>query len=610
MDFTGYSFRNLLDLKSNEFYFRNLSVKDMLYPSRIIVSGEGKTLPFIFSGNKILDSLNNFVWSFNSGEAFDFRLQIEDDVYQYYINSNLISNGYRDNFKIEKLIIDTSGAGMSFVPNFLSEGIVLDMSVDRSFSAGSSVNFTLKNLSNAKIKVSSSSIGVYQNSPSSLALETNQTGVLSGAKTLVFSSKDLANDYSSYDNFNFSLILNTDAGGFSFPLTTSRVSKINGSFINYIYPRNQEINHSFKGVTGFNKFAFKREELASDYFLRAEKRDLYGNVSNCTGFLDFGIGGFSGSNTGIFITGVAFSSSGMYSGIPSVVFSSFSGVESIAVNEKNLISYEAGDSFSLLFSGNGTGVSATAHTERVIINLFSGDNPSHKFRTITGVSINNAGSGFNGSYGVFMSGSVVDYPYSYVDDIASSLGYSPVSLATSFKTTAGFASGRALLSSGSSGQLSGVIIFGAGSGYDNGIQLPSVSFKRNASDFFTSNASGSCLMNSSGETISLLNNWEVLAGRSFSNSESDYSLEVKTGVSGLYFGPFVFSEEEKDLFLKIKSKNFTSYQLTSLDFKFYETGNAKQDFSIVKNNKYTIEPDPEVPEDILPSQDLIVEEEE
>ena len=85
---------------------------------------------------------------------------------------------------------------------------------------------------------------------------------------------------------------------------------------------------------------------------------------------------------------------------------------------------------------------------------------------------------------------------------------------------------------------------------------------------------------------------------------------MKTGVSGLYFGPFVFSEEEKDLFLKIKSKNFTSYQLTSIDFKFYETGNAKQDFSIVKNNKYTIEPDPEVPEDILPSQDLIVEEEE
>ena len=74
MDFTGYSFRNLLDLKSNEFYFRNLSVKDMLYPSRIIVSGEGKTLPFIFSGNKILDSLNNFVWSFNSGEAFDFSI--------------------------------------------------------------------------------------------------------------------------------------------------------------------------------------------------------------------------------------------------------------------------------------------------------------------------------------------------------------------------------------------------------------------------------------------------------------------------------------------------------------------------------------------------------
>lgn len=609
MDFTGYSFRNLLDLKSNDFLFKNLSINEISYPNRLIVSGEGKTFPFIFSGGKVFDNLNNFVWSFNSGEPFDLRFQLDGDIYQYYVNSSLLGNGYRENFKIEKLIIDTTGFGLSFDPVFSSEKIALSMSVDDSFNAGSNLGFTLKNLSSSKIKVFSSSITPYQQSAKEVSFEANQTGILSGGKTLVFSSKDITDNYNSYDNFTFSLDLNSNAGTFSFPLITNRVSNVNGSFVNYTYPEGPLIQQYFGGITGLNSFVFEREETVSDYSMNIQKRDLYGGILTCTGFLGFNIGGFSGNNTGVFITGISFSNSGLYNGIPSVVFSSFSGVESITVNEKNLISYEAGDSFSLLFSGNGTGVSATAYTERVLINLFSGDNPSHKFRTITGVSINNAGSGFNGSYGVFMSGSVVDYPYSYADDIASSLGYLPVSFVTSFKTTAGFASGKALLSSGSSGQLSGVIIFGAGSGYDNGIQLPSVSFKRDALDFFSSNASGSCLMNSSGETISLLNNWEVLAGRSFSNSESDYSLELKTGVSGLYFGPIEFSNGEKDLFIKVKSKNFTSYQQTSLDFQLYETGNAERNFSIVKNNIYTIEEDPVFFEEIPFGEDLIIEEE-
>ena len=610
MDFTGYTFRNLLDLKNNDFLFSNFSVNEMSYPSRLMISGEGKTLPFVFSGNKIFDNLNNFVWSFNSGEAFDLRLQVDGEIYQYYINSNLISNGYRENFKIEKLIIDTSGKGISFSPNFLSEKISLEVGVGSSFSAGSSLDFTLKNLSNAKIRVLSSSIGKYQGPSEKAAFETNQTGILSGLATLLFSSNDLAEDYNSQSNFSFLLNLNTNVGSFNFPLMTSKVSEVNNSFINYTYPSNAVINHSFNGLTGFNKFTFKREELSTDYFLSLEKRDTNGDILPSSGFLDFEISGFYGGNTGVFITGISFSNSGLYSGIPSVVFSSFSGVESIAVRENNLISYEAGDSFNLLFSGNGTGVSAIARTKKVIIDLFSGDNPSHKFRTITGVEISSAGSGFNGLYNVYMSGSVVDYPYSYVDDIATSLGYSPVLFATSFKVTAGFASGRALLSSGNVGELSGVVMLGAGSGYDNGMQFPSISFKRADSDLFTSKASGLCLLNSSGETVDFSGSWQVLASREFSASESDYSLELKTGVSGLYFGPIVFSETEKDLFLKIKSKNFTSYQPTYLNFQFYETGNIKQDFSIEKNNNYSIELDPDVSEDTLPPMELIIEEEE
>ena len=609
MDFTGYSFRNLLDLKSNDFFFKELSIKEMSYPTRIGISGEGKSFFFVFSGNKVLDNSSGFVWSFNSGDPFDLRLQLENDVYQYSINSNLIGNGYRDNFKIEKLVVDTSGAGISFDPSFSSENIGLALDIDDSFNAGGSIGILLKNLSNAKVKVYSSEFGSYQNSLDEVSFETNQTGVLSGNASTLFSSKDLTNNQDQYDAFNFSLKLNTNVGEFAFPLVVTRVSKINGSFVNYSHPSDLSIAHFFDGQTGLNQFVFVREELSEDILLKIQKRDFFSNSLDCTGFIDFNIGGFSGNSTGLFITGINYTSSGLYSGIPSVVFSSFSGIESIEVNEKNLISYDAGDSFSLLFSGNGTGVSATAFTKKEIINLFSGDNPSHKFRTITGVSINSGGYGFSGLYNVRLPESVIDYPYSYEDTIASSLGYAPVEFTTDFKITAGNASGVAILTSGNSGQLSGVIIFGAGSGYDTGIQFPKILFKREELDSFTENASGFCVLNSSGDVINFANNWEVIGGRSFSTSDLDYSLELKTGVTGYYFGPVIFSADDPDLYIRVKSKNFASYEESSLDFQLYETGNSKQSFSVVATNSYRTIEETASYEDVIISEENLIDEE-
>ena len=610
MDFTGYSYRNLLDLKSNDFFFNEISIKEMSYPTKIGVSGEGKSLFFVFSGNKVLDNSSGFVWSFNSGDPFDLRLQLENGVYQYCINSDLIGNGYRDNFKIEKLIVDTSGAGVSFDPSFFSELIDLNLEADRSFNAGSSLGFSLKNLSNAKIKIYSSEISRYQNSLQAVNFETNQTGVLSGYASTLFSSKDLTNGYEQYDDFRFSLKLNTNVGEFAFPLTVTRFSKVEGSYVNYSYPNELSISHFFDGSTGLNQFIFVREALSSDFLLQIQKRDFSNNSLDCSGFVDFNIGGFSGNSTGLFISGISFTNSGLYSGVPSVIFSSFSGVESIVVNEKNLISYEAGDSFALLFSGNGTGISATAFTKKEMINLFSGDNPSHKFRTITGVSINSGGYGFSGLYNVRLPESVIDYPYSYEDTIASSLGYAPVEFTTDFKITAGFASGRAILTSGDSGEISGVIVLGAGSGYDTEIQFPKISFKRKQSDLFTKNASGFCVLNSSGDVINFANNWEVIGGRSFSTSDIDYSLELKTGVSGYYFGPVVFSDQAPDLYIRIKSKNFASYEDSSLDFKLYETGNYKQSFSVLAKKSYRTIREPTTYEDIIISEENLIGEEE
>lgn len=604
MIFSGYSYRNLLDLKNNDFSFGNIFINDTSYPNKITISGEGKTFGFTFSGNRVLDNSGEFVWSFNSGEAFNLKLKFRDDIYEYYIEDELIRNGYRNDFKIQKIIVDTSANGLSFEPEFFSEDINLEASVDSFSDASGKVKFTLTNLSNAKVKIHSSDIGAYNSTPKSLAFENNQTGVLSGKQSVSFLSEDLSNDSDSHDSSSFSLNLNTNVGGYSFPLKYSRVSVLNGVFVNYELPQNLQIDHSFSGITGLNFFKFSTQELEKDLLLRIEKRDLSNNILKVTGFLEFSLGGFSGYHTGLFISGISITNSGLYSEIPSVVFSSFSGVSSIAVNEKNLISYNAGESFDLLFTGNGTGVSATAYTKKAMINLFTGENESSKFRTITGVIVNSGGYGFEGEYGVLMSGSIVDYPNEYSDEIATSLGYAPVLFTTDFFLSAGLASGRALLSSGNSGNLSGVIIFGAGSGYGTrphlaedlpytGVQLPKISFIRATGDSFTGDASGVCLLNTSGATISIPNNWTILASRNPSNQDSDYSLILETGSNNYYFGPVVFSPENNTLHLRVKSKSFASYENAFLDCNLYETGQDKRNFKIHTHNEYKIMDDPE-----------------
>lgn len=593
MNFTGYSSRALLDLKSNNFLFEKLALHDFDYSHKIIFSGGSKTFQFVFSGHKILDNSNKFFWSYNSGEALDFLVKFNDTKYSYYVNSTLISDGYKDSFKLEKLIIDTSGSGLSFEPSFSSENIDLDIKITSdSFASGDDVAFELKNLSSAKIEVRSVDFKNLYEGMMDLSFQKNQTGILSGFQTLSFVSKDQTQNDFDYENFEFVTSLATNAGVFSKIGLANRRNPISVSQINYDFSDELYIDHLFKGETGVNSFVFSRGSGYVDSILRIEKIGKDMVHLDASGFLKFELTGVSGLNTGVFITGINISNSGLYSLPPDVVFSSFSGVESISVNEKNLISYDAGDSFSLVFSGNGTGITGRALTKKYNIQLFTGDNPSSKFRSITGVEVESNGYGFNaGKYSVSLPGSVVDYAKTYEDTLASELGYSPVKFTSILFTTAGAASGLPVFYEDHPTRISGVLLIGPGSGYDTLFQSPTISFVRSAEDSYANTgsniASGSCILNSLGEQVGF-NNWSVLASRNFSENLDDYNL-LSTIISGsYYFGPIIFNEGNKDLWLRISNENTTLYKNNGLKFTFYETGDLGRFFSVFSRNTYFI----------------------
>lgn len=580
MKFTGFNFRTLIDLKSNNFLFKDLTLHDQTGAHSLHFSGDSNKITVSFSGNHIYDDAGDFIWSYNSGEALNLLVKFNEDKYAIYIDDNQVRNGYKaSNYKLEKLILDTNKNGVSFDPSFSSQILDVTGSIAEYFKSGESVDISVINKSPAKINIKSSS-SKGRGSELFLYFEGNQTGIVSGNSIRTFSSKDLSSGSLSFSGQLFYLALETNAGSFEIPLKSSRdaVSEsINTSL--YFGSESQSVyNHAFSGNELSNSFEFYPSYLESSLTASIKKTNSTGERQDVTGIIKFSISGLTGLHTGSFITGIQIGHSGQYSLTPSVSFSSFSGFESISVNQKNLISYATGDSFDLVFSGSCSGMSATAYTKIERIALYTSENPSSKFRAITGVVVNSGGSGLTGGHSISLPDGVLDYPFLYSDSIADSLGYSPVTFNPTFFTSAGRASGLAILSGT---QVTGVLILNPGFGYNSGNQLAKMFFHRADGDSLSGDASGVCLLNQSGETVSLLNNWRILASTGFGiegffhEDESLYTEQLKTGVfSGDYYlGPIVFGEAARPYLIKVESKNNSSYKPNYLGLSLFESGN-------------------------------------
>ena len=83
MKFTGFNFRNLIDLKSNNFLFKDLTIYDHTGLHIIHFSGGSDKLSISFSGNRIYENYGDFVWSYNSGEALDLFVKFNEDKFSF-----------------------------------------------------------------------------------------------------------------------------------------------------------------------------------------------------------------------------------------------------------------------------------------------------------------------------------------------------------------------------------------------------------------------------------------------------------------------------------------------------------------------------------------------
>jgi len=405
----------------------------------------------------------------------------------------------------------------------------------------------------------------------------------------------------------------TDIGNFAYSFPDAICEEVLSIATSYNHPLESVFSYSFSGITGLNNFTFSESEEERTFLFSLNKRDSDGAYYNTTGILEL-YPSLSGLKTGNFITGIQITKSGLYSKVPTIEFASYSGIDSISVNELNLISDDAGDSFDLIFEGNGTGASATAFTDNFLIkNLFTGEdqNPSNKFRAITGIIVKSGGHGFDGLYSVKMPDHIIDYPKRFFDENADS--YSPVSFSTIFSETAGGSSGIAVLSSGSSGVLSGVIILGAGTGYKTGaIQFPKFKVKRSAEDSYidtpTYKASGVCILNTSGENMDFDKKFEFSYSREFNG---EYTSFTGFSASKSLSKSIDFSQNYQDFYLKVKAKSSSLLIDNFINYNFYETGTDKSgNSSFIKTiNNYNIEKY-QVEEEIFSFEDLELGEED
>jgi hypothetical protein len=390
-----------------------------------------------------------------------------------------------------------------------------------------------------------------------------------------------------YKDITLNVELITDVGNFLFSFPDQIEKDVVSNYTSFNHPAERSLSQSFLGKTGLNKFIFSNDIKEEVFLFEMKKGNSDQQVLDASGVLEL-YPSVSGIRTGNFISGINIDRQGIYSEVPSVNFDSYSGIIDISVNELNLISENAGDNFNLIFSGNGTGVSATAHTKIKKIKLYENQNPSSEFRMITGITINSGGYGFNESYSVVIPDYIIDYPKSYSDGIASSLGYSPVSFSTVFMETAGAASGIAVLSSGTSGNLSGIIILGAGTGYLTGaVQFPKFNIIRNSSDVFKAQeviypddyaASGTCIMNSSGEDMSFDKKFNFLYSREFGG---EYIPLTNFDADKKISHQIAFPEGVHSFYLKVQSNSSSVLGRNFINYNFYESGSDSP-----KNSSY------------------------
>jgi len=438
------------------FVFENLFI-DRPGVAEVGFSGAGSKFNFLFSGGRLLDPDNNFVYTCPPNETVTISGDFTDSTYRYYIDNRLASDGKaKPSFGTEVFYTKSTDCQINLGLQMLCPDIPHEIVFDDKFMAGGVLGGKIINYSPIPFHVIESRIthdGTLPNFTGAV------TGEVPAGGNLEFSFVDVGNT-TSFSDADSTLSLKTTIGHIKRKITSVRTSGFFRNAINLsAEPGLSIISPYFSGSGNYENFTwtpFPTQEQTYNigYSLLDEdgkeaEKPLYVSLENvspadqatftgqyirsyftydkdshyCTGEAEHGCYNVNGVAQTTYVTkttceNVGYSweptsdmcrgqmhGSGSYSGVPDIEFISYKNVTGVFFNSDNIFSKDTPYKIPMLFSvypGElGTGASGYFLTESFQINVGTGEavggsaaGDGTNWKRITGYEMTNFGTGY------------------------------------------------------------------------------------------------------------------------------------------------------------------------------------------------------------------------
>ena len=412
------------------FVFENVYV-DAPGVAEVGFSGAGNKFFFLFSGGRLVDPNNNFVWTTDVGEPVTISGDFNASKHKYYIDNELISEGEdRAGFGVERFYANTTNCQVDMGLQMRCPPIPYEIILNQQFVAGSSLEGRVINHSpNIQFDILESEII----EPGSVK---NFTGIVTGAlppqQTLNFELFDVS-DSTSFPDADGTLRLKTTMGYIEKDITSTRTSGFFRNTTEISVTRALDtIAPYFSGSGNHEKFTWlsyptQTQTYVLTYNVTNEDgaevdKPLYVSLESSGSLVDQDIktGQYIRSyltydTSGYYCTGTTEgmndpmcagqpsvrkdAGSGSYSGVPSLEFLTYRNVTGAAFNSNNIFSNDTPDKIPMLISGYSGEYGADAAgyflTEPFQVNIgiaYGGDGIN--WRRITGYEMTNFGTGY------------------------------------------------------------------------------------------------------------------------------------------------------------------------------------------------------------------------
>ncbi len=542
MNFTGSSFLVLPETNVLKFSFDDIVLDNPTGVAEIGFSGSGNgIIRFRLISGKIFTPENKVAGSFNISGPFSISGDIKTGNYKYYINDDLISNRVsKSNYNIQKLLVNLTGTNLSSDISLACAPIDYTLSVNDNFTALTSLSGSLTNNSTTKFKVFSSEITQFGSFEPVLSGEVS--GVITGTGLLNFSFADL-NDSRFDSNLEFLLSLNTSIGTLSQEFTVNRLSGME-YLVRKISTTSGDANLTglFNGsgeVPNVFTFIPSPQSTTKTYYISTTNLDGESQPSSITIQLEAVSPASGAAYRSDYVTGFTITNSGHYQYVPTPIFTGYYYIDGLDYNLSTiLLSSGCSGNIPIIFSGvnGGSGGSGNLITTPVLFNNVY-DVGTYTYYLPQSFQMMSGGTGYVQSpVSIVRTGN-----YANCRDVAANYGYnlygfqpfnglgklvpSALYLTGEAQFTTGYVSGSFISGSGSGNFLTGLRFTSMGSGFNQTL-YPRVVFRRQSTDTYTGDASGTFSLKQSG-LYNFNSQWSIETGI------TSKSLSGMAGYSGI-----------------------------------------------------------------------------